>query len=157
MRFHLRSVVVPAAIVLSAATLSAALTGCASPGADLSVADDTLSMSPDATNENAEALIAVTEFLNLRLPMQAGTGYQWELAKPLGDKAPVALASSETAPAGDPTVQQVGGRQWYLITFVGQNPGNQTITMVYRRPWETGVAPAKTYTVNVTVTKTQQR
>ena len=54
-------------------------------------------------------------------------------------------------------MQQVGGRQWYLITFVGQNPGNQTITMVYRRPWETGVAPAKTYTVNVTVTKTQQR
>ncbi|MDR3572448.1 MAG: protease inhibitor I42 family protein [Anaerolineaceae bacterium] len=38
-----------------------------------------------------------------------------------------------------------------LLNFTAASAGQQTLTLVYRRPWEKNAAPASTYTVNVVV------
>lgn len=139
-------------ITLSSCVLAALLVGCQQ-GPDLSQAVESLVMSPDALHEEARASIAVTEMLNVQLPVQDGTGYAWSLATPLQKHDPVALATSAREAPGAPETTVIGGRSWYLITFVGVKPGDQIIELAYTRPWETGVAPARTYRIAVEVTK----
>jgi inhibitor of cysteine peptidase len=38
-----------------------------------------------------------------------------------------------------------------ILRFKATAPGETTLELVYRRPWETDVAPEKTYTLSVTV------
>lgn len=114
-----------------------------------------LNMSPTSTHEEAAATIAVTEMLNVRLPVDRGSGYSWGLAAPLGSGSPVGFAKSEMEAAGAPETIQLNGQWWYEVTFVGNKPGRQVIDMVYQNPDSAGSAPRKTYRIDVTVTKTQ--
>jgi predicted secreted protein len=130
----------------------ALLQGCTQ-GEDLTTAVTSLSMRPELAQDEATASIAVTEMLNLRLPVQGGTGFAWALARPMPSDDPVRWVSSATEAPGAPQTERVGGREWYEITFVGARPGRTTIELVYRRPWEADVPPAKTYRVDVEVVK----
>lgn len=142
-------ITLPVAIVAIALGLAA----CKPAGPDLSTAFVNLRMQPDVTHQEAEATIAVTELVNVQLPVQAGTGYAWELAQPLPRNSPVAFTQSSREQAGAPEDITVGGREWFNVSFVGRKLGTETVTMVYRRPWEAPGQIAKTYRITITVTK----
>jgi inhibitor of cysteine peptidase len=75
------------------------------------------------------------------------TGYSWEAAEPLDEKVlrqvgePEFKAESEALGAGGVQV----------LRFEAVNAGQITLKLVYHRPWETGVEPLETYSLQVSV------
>ena len=92
--------------------------------------------------------VKVDDQFTISLEANPSTGYSWELTGPLDDKVVVELGSDHQA--GEGTGVGVPGQQLFRFQAVGK--GTATIGLQYVRPWETGVAPAKTseFTVNVT-------
>ncbi len=137
---------------LAIASLTLVPVACKS-GPDLAVAVVQLTMPDDATRGEGTASIRVTEMVNLQLPVQDGTGYSWQLATPLASDSPVSFASSQRETAGAPEEVVIGGRTWYLLTFVGNTPGSAVVDLVYMRAWETAAQAAKTYRARIDVRK----
>jgi len=50
---------------------------------------------------------------------------------------------------GDPPLVGAGG--WESFDFKAVKQGQMTLKLVYRRPWEGGVEPLKTFSLQVTV------
>ena len=92
--------------------------------------------------------VTVDDDFTISLEANPSTGYSWELTGPLDDKVVVELGSDHQP--GEGTGVGVPGQQLFRFQAVGK--GTATIGLQYVRPWETGVAPAKTseFTVNVT-------
>ena len=92
--------------------------------------------------------VKVDDRFAISLEANPSTGYSWELTGPLDDKVVVELGSDHQP--GEGTGVGVPGQQLFRFQAVGK--GTATIGLQYVRPWETGVAPAKTseFTVNVT-------
>jgi len=78
------------------------------------------------------------------------TGYRWEVADvdtSILEQVGEAVFTS-SAKTGSPMVG-AGGTETFR--FRAAKTGQTTLTMVYRRSWETGVAPLKTYTLQIMV------
>jgi len=91
--------------------------------------------------------IAKDQELEIRLPVQGGTGFTWELAsKP---SAPVDLVIAKVLPANDGS--RPGGSQTQLFTFKPNAGGAGDIELGYRRPWEKNTRPARKFTVHLVV------
>lgn len=105
----------------------------------------------------ATAVIAddVTERRDLRpgdrfdvtLEANPTTGYAWALAQDPNAAVVRSLGSSFERPM-DAAVGAGGQDVW---TFQAVGPGTATVTLVYSRPWERGVPPARTHTIDVHV------
>jgi inhibitor of cysteine peptidase len=93
------------------------------------------------------AQISKNQKLHIRLPVQGGTGFSWQLTRT--PSAPVRLLSSNTQPAGPGNVP--GGQATELFVFEPTGAGAGDIELGYRRPWEKDVAPARTFAVHVVV------
>ncbi|MHC4518543.1 MAG: protease inhibitor I42 family protein [Planctomycetota bacterium] len=50
---------------------------------------------------------------------------------------------------GDPPLAGAGG--WEVLTFEAVSGGQMTLKLVYRRPWEEGMEPLKTFSLQVDV------
>lgn len=74
------------------------------------------------------------------------TGYQWQLGAPLDPAVALFEGASYSSSGNQPGA---GGRE--TLTFRALGRGNAQINLVYVRPWETGVAPARTSTIALTV------
>ena len=87
------------------------------------------------------------QLLEVRLPMQAGTGYSWA---PSGDGGSLEFIDQTTLHpwGGAPTV---GGNQTQMFIYRAIAPGEAVLRFAYRRPWEGGVPPAKMVEQKVTV------
>ena len=90
----------------------------------------------------------VGQQFNLRLPSNPTTGFRWLLR----DSAPQVLKSLGPEVYSNPEdsglVGSAGQSSW---RFEAAQPGSGRLLLVYRRPWETGVAPAQTFDCQVTV------
>lgn len=87
------------------------------------------------------------QLLEVRLPMQAGTGYSWAAT---GDGGNIEFIEQVTLhPWG--AAPTVGGSQTQMFIYRAIAPGEAVLRFAYRRPWETGVAPAKTVETVVSV------
>ena len=87
------------------------------------------------------------QLLEVRLPMQAGTGYSWAAS---GDSASLEFIDQTTLhPWGG--APSVGGTQTQMFIYRAIAPGEAVLRFVYRRPWEGGVPPAKTVEQKVTI------
>ena len=90
----------------------------------------------------------VGQQFNLRLPSNPTTGFRWLLR----DSAPQVLQSLGPEVYSNPEdsglVGSAGQSSW---RFEAAQPGSGRLLLVYRRPWETGVAPAQTFDCQVTV------
>ena len=100
---------------------------------------------PDAPPPASMTVTAGEEF-DIRLPANPTTGFRWQVGSL--DENIVRLVDSRyerTAP--DP----LGAGGTTVFTFVGVEKGRGNISLVYVRPWEKGVAPARTadYSVDV--------
>jgi inhibitor of cysteine peptidase len=123
-----------------AAALSAA--AFAQAGADL--------RPPVVVGENGGPVrLEPGQLLEVRLPMQAGTGYSWAAS---GDGASLEFIDQTTLHpwGGAPTV---GGTQTQMFIYRAIAPGDAVLRFAYRRPWEGGVPPAKLIEQQVTVAR----
>ena len=102
------------------------------------------------------AELEVGQVMEIALQGNASTGYAWDFE---ADGAPVVLRAPPMprpapTPEGDgdagqrPMVGSPSVQRWH---FVGHQPGEATLRMVYRRPWEKTVAPARTAVFKVVV------
>jgi inhibitor of cysteine peptidase len=94
--------------------------------------------------------LSAGQVLVISLASNPTTGYSWEMAE--GDAAVVQQVGevefSPSAPVGEPLVGS-GGTETFRFEAAGQ--GQTTLTLVYHRPWEKGVEPLETFSVEVVV------
>lgn len=104
----------------------------------------------DDTHNATRHELARGQELVITLTSNPTTGYRWEIAE--ADKAivrQVGDAEYKSSASGNPPLVGAGGAETFRFETIGA--GTTTLKLVYRRSWETGVPPIKTYTVQVTV------
>ena len=67
----------------------------------------------------------------------------------LPEKTVLEHVDSEYVPPEAKGVEGAAGKE--VWTFHAEEKGKSTISMEYRRPWEEGIEPAKTFTLTVIV------
>ena len=75
------------------------------------------------------------------------TGYSWEVAEPLDEQVLRQVGEAEFKAESD--LVGAGGVQ--ILRFETVNAGQTTLKLVYHRPWEEGVEPLETYSIQVVV------
>ena len=99
---------------------------------------------PIATADNGTKVNAfVGQELVITLEGNPSTGYTWE-TKDL-DTTMFQQVGDATFTSSNPNLVGAGGTQ--TLTIKALKAGTATLTLVYHRPWETGVAPANTFSV----------
>jgi len=110
--------------------------GCSQGASDALTEDDS----------DTAVVLQAGDQLTVRLISNASTGYQWVVV----DEGPLVQA-------GDPVYEQpeadnaVGAAGTQLFTFDAPEAGAGTLTLEYRRSWETTAPAEDTWTVDVTV------
>lgn len=74
------------------------------------------------------------------------TGYTWEMVSEQG-----ALVEQVGEAEYESESDLVGAGGHVTLNFKALNPGNQTLELIYHRPWEVDVAPIDTFTVSMVV------
>lgn len=103
-------------------------------------------VAPEFKSE--QRTVKVGEQFDVKLDANATTGYAWEVADL--DEGKVRLVSDNYL-EGNTSGQVVGAGGQSVLRFEALAQGQTRIKLVYRRAWETGVEPIKTYTVELTV------
>lgn len=85
------------------------------------------------------------DVIRVEMPVQAGTGYTWQLM-PEGS---VALATAGLVAPAAPA--RPGGPATQVFTLRAAAAGEQALELHYLRPWETGKPPARIFKVSVKV------
>jgi inhibitor of cysteine peptidase len=99
----------------------------------------------ESDNGKTVTVSAGTSIL-LQLPGNPSTGYDWEVT--IGN--PSVLEQSGTRKF-TPSSSAMGAGGTYNFWFQPKTAGRTDLTLVYRRSWETGVAPLKTYKITIAV------
>ena len=94
--------------------------------------------------------VAVGQTVEVSLPGNVTTGYDWSL-DPTTHGVPSLIATvaesyASTSPAG---VVGAGGVRTFVYRAV--SPGTATLQLYYTRAWQTGVPPAKTFSLTIVV------
>jgi inhibitor of cysteine peptidase len=111
------------------------LVGCAAP-----------ELSLNANNANGRVEVRQNQSFIISLEGNPTTGYSWEVST--FDER---LLRQSAAPEFTPQSDRIGAGGIQTFHFRAIERGETQLTLVYRRPWETGVLPAKTYTVTIVV------
>jgi predicted secreted protein len=95
--------------------------------------------------KSAETSVTTKQEVQLRLPAQPGTGFSWTL---LNKVSLVKLKGQSTEPAAK---AQPGAWQTQVFRFKAKKAGSETLEFGYRRSWEKGTPPAKTFSLRITI------
>jgi predicted secreted protein len=94
--------------------------------------------------------VVLGQVFTVTLESNPSTGYRWEwvdhqdsIVEQMGE------AQFKPRETGDPPLVGAGG--WESSDFKAVHQGQMTLKLVYRRPWEEGVEPLKTFSLHVTV------
>lgn len=128
-----------------------------SPAATTTASTSAVQPTPDAhpavqigSDSDGKAItLAVGQGLVVTLDANPTTGFAWALTDL--DQHVVkqnGAAEYEQNPNPDGRIG-VGGKS--VLNFVAADPGATRLVLEYKRSWEQGVPPAKTFTVNLTV------
>lgn len=93
--------------------------------------------------------LAKGAMLEVKLPSTAGTGFTWQIVK----NNPEQLVLQGRSQIIRPDKKIVGGPQKQAFRFKAEWLGSSELEIVYRRPFEKGKAPAKTFTATVIIGK----
>lgn len=88
------------------------------------------------------------EQLKVRLRMRSGTGYAWQVSGGLQSGIVSVEGQRNDPPGGTP---MPGSKEWEEFLLKAEQVGEARVEFVYVRPWEQGVAPAKTFMLKVKV------
>jgi predicted secreted protein len=91
--------------------------------------------------------VQVGDTFTVALPSNRTTGYSWALAE-TPDPAVLVLVSDTYVP---PSAARPGAGGTECWTFSGVGAGTTTLSLVYRRPWETDTPPAQQVDIPVQV------
>lgn len=93
-----------------------------------------------------KVMVSVGDTLGLGLPSNPSTGYTWEVAE-IDEKLLHQVGEIEFAPESD----LLGAPGTQLLRFEAVGAGQTTLTLIYHRPWEKGMEPAREFSVQVVV------
>ena len=96
--------------------------------------------------------VPLAEKLTITLPGNPTTGYRWELA---AVNRRVLAAEADAGFVSDSDRVGAGGK--FRFSFTAVQPGKSALKLVYRRPWEKGVAPVQTFNLTVNVSSVGQQ
>jgi inhibitor of cysteine peptidase len=109
------------------------------------------SLNLDASADGSTQQLKMGEVMAITLESNPSTGYSWfatvsdpDILSQMGD--PKYLAPTESS---DTMVLGASGTETFM--FQGTAAGSATITLDYKRGWETDVAPEKTITITLEV------
>ena len=105
-------------------------------------------LSVDITSSDKEVTLAAGDTLTVTLDSNPTTGYSWTENANISDRIIAQQIDHKYQPPGTSALGAGGKEIW---TFKALKAGTSTISMEYRRPFETGVAPAKTFTLTLAV------
>ena len=98
-------------------------------------------------SDNGRTLtVAPATVITVMLEGNPTTGYSWESS--ISDPA---VLKQTNAAEFKPLSGAIGAGGTFTFQFQAQSAGKTDVTLLYRRSWETGVAPLKTYHVTVEV------
>ncbi len=88
------------------------------------------------------------QILVITLESNPTTGYRWEQVE---NQESILEQEAEFKPSetGEPPLVGAGG--WEIFRFKTISAGQMTLQLVYHRPWEEGVEPLKTFSIQVVV------
>ncbi len=102
-----------------------------------------------AEDDGSEVELAAGQVLEVTLESNPTTGYSWQVSEV--DRAVLAqVGEAEFQEAPIEGEQMVGAGGVETLRFTA-GPGETTLTLEYRRPWEKDVDPLETFTVQVMV------
>ncbi len=142
--------------VVTVCALALAVVGCTQPSAapDGGTSGGTSSgkmpagsarLSDGDSGKTANLKVGGTLIVDLE--ENATTGFSWAVEGAVPDV--LQKAGDEQQAAADTGVVGAAGR--HVFNYDAAKAGSGELTLVYARPWEKGVAPAKTFTVKVVV------
>lgn len=133
------------ACLLALILLISTLAGCGPAAASLT-AESGIQLS--AADSGRTVTMKVGDHLVVELDANPSTGYTWEIGE--ADSSIIKqVGETEYKSASATPMPGQGGTQ--VLRFQAVGSGSTTLKLIYHRPWETGVAPINTFTVQVTV------
>lgn len=114
--------------------------------ASCSSASSATTLNLTETDAGKSIDLKVGDTLQITLAGNPTTGYTWE-ALPLDPE----ILSQQDDPSFQADSNAVGSGGKLTLTFQAVTAGKARLELVYRRSWETGVAPLQTFEVEVTV------
>ena len=99
------------------------------------------------SDKGSQVDVNVGQQIVIALDGNPSTGFTWEAKD---------LDTTMFEEVGDPAFNSsnpgsVGSGGTLTLTFKALKAGTSNLTLIYHRPWETGVAPIDTFTVTLTV------
>ena len=102
-----------------------------------------------AKDNGSQVQLASGQVLEVTLDSNPTTGFRWEVSEVDGAVlTQVGEAEFQEAPKDSEEMVGVGGTETFRFSSAA---GETTLTLVYRRPWEEGVDPLESFTVEVEV------
>jgi predicted secreted protein len=110
-------------------------------------------VEPAEVNEDDDGgrvKLQLGQILVVTLESNPTTGYRWEQAEN-AESVLRQIGEAEFKPSetGDPPLVGAGG--WEILRFRASSAGQMTLQLVYHRPWEEGVEPLKTFSLQIIV------
>lgn len=103
--------------------------------------------------DGGKLMVYQGDTVEVRLHSTPGTGYSWQIV----DVNKTVLAQKK-APVFVPPPQSVPGAEGHTVfDFLAAAEGSSILQLAYSRPWEKGTAPAKTFSIDVTVRPASDR
>ncbi|CAG1003810.1 hypothetical protein BURK1_03068 [Burkholderiales bacterium] len=135
--------------------LAVALTALAVAACSSNPAADPWNRAPivrntDASIEGRSETVKRGDTLAVHLESNPSTGYRWELTR-LAGAAVAQIGIPDYQPETAAGVPRIGAPGHTTFRFRAMQPGTSSIELALRRPWETGVAPAKTVRFEISV------
>ena len=77
------------------------------------------------------------------------TGFKWNISNKTDTGIASFISSDYKQTSTDKELTGAGGYETF--TFKAESKGNAAIVLTYNKPWEEGVAPLKTFKINIIV------
>ena len=145
---HLRSVVY-SSLVFIVLGMVMVLVGCG-PVNDMDADAKSEEVTLSAKDNGGKVEVDAGQTLVLTLESNPSTGFSWEVIE--SDDAvlrPKAEPEFKVTSELDPPPPGAGGVE--IFRFEAVEAGETLLTLVYHRPWEEGVEPLETYSIQITV------
>jgi len=104
----------------------------------------------DEKDDGSQVELEQGQILVVTLESNPTTGYRWEVAE-IQESILEQMGEAEFKPSqtGEPPIVGAGG--WEIFRFKAISAGQMTLQLVYHRPWEEGVEPINTFSIEVVV------
>ena len=103
-----------------------------------------------AESNNGQSLnLKVNQMVQIRLESNITTGFKWNLSNETDTNIFSLISSGYKQASTDKKLVGAGGYETFI--FKAKSKGNTNIVLTYNQPWEKGVAPLKTFKINIVV------